>query len=643
MKIARFDEGRIGVVLGDDLVDVTDVLGIDPGEWPAVGANRLIRDFAQHADAIAEASESEPRVPLSSVTLRTPVPAASKVIAFPVNYHDHGREMQAGYRADVQGFFLKPPSSLSGAGEPVRLPVVPGREVHHESELAVVIGKRCHDIRREDWEEHVFGYACLLDMVVRGREERVFRKAFDTFCPVGPWITTKDEVGDPTDLDMKLWVRHADDSEELRQHANTRDLVLDIPGMVQMAAAVMTLEPGDIIATGTPAGVGPVDAGDTIRISIERLGHMSVPVVQGTSGRTEVFANPYTTDIVKQPLVSEEKARMTAPDRGPDLDSVTSLDQLYGIFEELSMEGGWHRPAGPALWPEPRKTLLPHVWHYAEIKGVLDVAGRLVDHTHADRRNVTLTNPAEGNVYPTVRTMVAAYQMIKPGENALAHHHTPAALRIILEGEGTYTVVEGDRVEMRPGDVLLTPSWTWHEHSAADDADDCYWVDILDVPLVHLLEPMFFEKYPDGLQADPRDVEESPIAFRWTESVARLTAQTEAPADGMAEREIELTDPRGRPGDADHRAARAAVLGRVRLADDAHHRELALHRPGGQRRGARRRRDPALGARRHHRRPRLAAVLLHRPRGRLPGPGQRRAGVRRARPAAHREALRRVR
>jgi len=310
MKLARFDEGRLGVVVGEDaaeIVDVTEVLGVDPAEWPPVGPNRLIRDFAEHAEALAQAAASGFRIPLASVILRTPVPAASKVIAYPVNYHDHGREMQAGYRADVQGFFLKPPSALSGADEPVELPVVPGREVHHESELAIVIGRRCHNIAREEWAEYVFGYACLLDMVVRGREERVFRKAFDTFCPVGPWITTADEVGDPTDLDMRLWVEHADGTTELRQHANTRDLVLDIPGMVQMAAAVMTLEPGDIIATGTPAGVGPVVDGDTIRITIERLGQMRVPVVQGTSGRTEVFATPYTTDIVKQPLVSEEK------------------------------------------------------------------------------------------------------------------------------------------------------------------------------------------------------------------------------------------------------------------------------------------------------------------------------------------------
>jgi 2-keto-4-pentenoate hydratase/2-oxohepta-3-ene-1,7-dioic acid hydratase in catechol pathway len=295
MRIARFDDDRIGVVVGEGIVDVTDALEPSAGEWPPVGMNRLIRDFAVVRPTLAQAAERGLARPLSEVTLRTPVPWPNKVIAFPVNYHDHGREMQAQYRADVQGFFLKPPSSLSGAGEPVVLPALTGREVHHESELAIIIGAGGRDIPRADWQAHVFGYACLLDMVVRGREERVFRKAYDTFCPVGPWITTADEVGDPTQLGMRLWV-----GDELRQDANTRDLVLDIPGMVEMASAVMTLHPGDIIATGTPAGVGPVTDGDTIRISIERVGVMSVDVVQGTNGRTEVFARPYDPPIVKQ-------------------------------------------------------------------------------------------------------------------------------------------------------------------------------------------------------------------------------------------------------------------------------------------------------------------------------------------------------
>lgn len=102
-------------------------------------------------------------------------------------------------------------------------------------------------------------------------------------------------MGDPTQLDMKLWV-----NGELKQHANTRDLVLDIPGMIEMASAVMTLYPGDIIATGTPAGVGPVQAGDTIRICIENVGDMSVRVEQGQGGRTQVFDTPYVPDIKKQ-------------------------------------------------------------------------------------------------------------------------------------------------------------------------------------------------------------------------------------------------------------------------------------------------------------------------------------------------------
>jgi len=296
MKIARFNEGRIGIVVDDaHLVDITDLIGADVAAWPPVAATRLIAEFSARRPQITQALPTLPRLPLAGLVLRTPVPWPNKVIAYPVNYHDHGREMQAGYRADHQGFFLKPCSSLSGAGEPIELPHVPGREVHHEAELAIVIGRQCRGIRREDWQDHVFGYACLLDMVVRGKEERVFRKAFDTFCPVGPWIVTADEVGDPTALQMQLWV-----NGQLRQQANTRDLVLDIPGMVQMAAAVMTLYPGDIIATGTPAGVGPVVGGDTVRIRIERVGEMQVPVVQGSGGATPVFEAPYVPQIIKQ-------------------------------------------------------------------------------------------------------------------------------------------------------------------------------------------------------------------------------------------------------------------------------------------------------------------------------------------------------
>jgi len=217
-----------------------------------------------------------------------------------------------------------------------------------------------------------------------------------------------------------------------------------------------------------------------------------------------------------------------------------NLDTLYEAIDGLSLEGGWHRKT-PSLWPEPRKNFLPYIWHYADVKPILEAAGHLVDHRMADRRNLTMTNPVPGNLYATARTMVAAYQSIKPGECADSHRHTPNALRIILEGRGSYTTVNGTRVEMRPGDVLLTPSMNWHAHESVGP-DECFWVDVLDVPLVHLLEPMFFERHPNKLETDIHNVDECGLALRWEESLRRLDHATPI-QDGVAEREVELGSP----------------------------------------------------------------------------------------------------
>src|SRR5579871_1613105 len=287
MKIARFDGGRIGVLEGAGIIDVTEATGADPGEWPPVAMNRLIAEFPGYRGRLARAMAGN-AVPLSSVRLLTPIPWPNKVIAYPVNYHSHGVEMGSSYRANNQGFFLKPPSALSGPADPIVLPVNSGRRIDHECELAVIVGKEGRDIPREAWREYVFGYSCLIDAVIRGKEERVTRKGFDTFCPVGPWIVTEDEIGDAAhSLQGRLWV-----NGELRQDANTRDLILDIPGMIEMASSVMTLFPGDIIATGTPAGVGPMRAGDRVRIEFERVGAMELDVVQGTTGAHSIFAQP---------------------------------------------------------------------------------------------------------------------------------------------------------------------------------------------------------------------------------------------------------------------------------------------------------------------------------------------------------------
>jgi 2-keto-4-pentenoate hydratase/2-oxohepta-3-ene-1,7-dioic acid hydratase in catechol pathway len=285
MRLARFDNDRIGVVRGDNIFDVTEVAGARPGEWPPVAMTRLIAQFSEYRQKMMRAI-SGPGIPLRSVKLLTPVPWPNKIIAYPVNYHEHGVEMGSSYRANNQGFFLKPPSALSGPSDPIVLPVNANRRIDHECELAIIIGRQGRDIRRHDWREYVFGYSCLIDAVIRGKEERVARKAFDTFCPVGPWLVTEDEIGDAVHkLQGRLWV-----NGEIRQDANTRNLVLDIPGMIEMASSVMTLYPGDIIATGTPSGVGPMRPGDRVKIEFERIGAMELDVIQGTTGSNSIFA-----------------------------------------------------------------------------------------------------------------------------------------------------------------------------------------------------------------------------------------------------------------------------------------------------------------------------------------------------------------
>ncbi|WP_028205134.1 fumarylacetoacetate hydrolase family protein [Paraburkholderia nodosa] len=290
MKLASFDGGRIGLVNGDDIIDITGEVNVTPGAWPPVGMLHVIERFPSLKARLAALAENAPRKPLERVHLETPIAWPNKVIAFPANYHAHVEEMKRGtglispFKADGQGFFLKANSSLSGPAEPIVLPNIPERQIHHECELAVIIGKGGRQITREQALEHVFGYACLIDVVVRGKEERVMRKSYDTFCPVGPWIVTADEVPDHTAIDLRLTV-----NGELRQQASTRDLIVDIPEMIRMASAVMTLHPGDIIASGTPAGVGPITGGDKVVIEIAHVGSMTLDVIQGENGGHPVW------------------------------------------------------------------------------------------------------------------------------------------------------------------------------------------------------------------------------------------------------------------------------------------------------------------------------------------------------------------
>ncbi len=170
------------------------------------------------------------------------------------------------------GFFPKAPSSIIGLGEAIRLPFA-DRRTDHEAELAVVMGRTTRSVSEQDALDYVFGYTCLLDITVRGKEDRGLRKSFDTFTPIGPWVTTRDEVPDPNDLALECRI-----NGEVRQKDTTRSMTMPVRPLIAWISSVMTLLPGDVIATGTPAGVGPLQPGDRIEVTIERLGTLAVTV-----------------------------------------------------------------------------------------------------------------------------------------------------------------------------------------------------------------------------------------------------------------------------------------------------------------------------------------------------------------------------
>jgi gentisate 1,2-dioxygenase len=222
---------------------------------------------------------------------------------------------------------------------------------------------------------------------------------------------------------------------------------------------------------------------------------------------------------------------MQAPTR-EDLARSGTLEELYNKIAQIGIAPGWNKKVA-SLWPSPKKNFAPAHWSYEQARGALDAAGRLINTELAERRNLILYNPVSDASYGTVRTMVSAYQMILPGEWARAHRHTPNALRLIVDAEpGVYTDVNGVKLAMEPGDVLLTPNWSSHGHGN-DSRASAYWLDFLDVPLVQLLEPMFFEpaedEGADKVAANAPPTTESPFVFPLRETLKRLDAATPDP------------------------------------------------------------------------------------------------------------------
>jgi gentisate 1,2-dioxygenase len=201
--------------------------------------------------------------------------------------------------------------------------------------------------------------------------------------------------------------------------------------------------------------------------------------------------------------------------------AIGSLEELKSTFAPLSMMAGWNKVT-PSLWPARPSDFKPYAWSWDIARAGLDVAGGLISTDLADRRNLFMVNPLEGNYYATLRTLVSAYQMILPGERARSHRHSPNALRLILDvADNVYTTVDGVRIDMEPGDVVLTPGMTYHGHGN-EGAKPGYWIDFLDVPLVHQLEPMEFEHWPGGYQEIERTTRDSPYVFTLASTAAAL-------------------------------------------------------------------------------------------------------------------------
>ena len=259
---------RLGVVEGDAIVDVTrNVRG--PGGEDCVSPMRALLTRPGPLVENVGSLDGE-RIPLASARLAPVVPDPPKIIAAPVNYRDHQAEMQEDFHIDALGVFLKATSSVLPSGGTVRLPYS-DRRFDQEGELALVIGQIASHVAVENALDYVAGYTMLLDMTMRGGEDRSTRKSFDTFTPVGPYLVTPDETGPPEDMRLRTWV-----NDDLRQDADVSDLIWDVPRLIAYTSSVMTLRPGDILTTGTPAGIGQIFDGDRIAVEISNLGRLEV-------------------------------------------------------------------------------------------------------------------------------------------------------------------------------------------------------------------------------------------------------------------------------------------------------------------------------------------------------------------------------
>ncbi len=282
MRLCRFGDGALGLVDGANVRDVTSALDVLPSHrHPFPSHDVLIANLESVVERVRAISAGAPVRPLADVTLLSPVANPGKILCAPVNYQKHLDEVRedAQLHHDNQvapihkaGLFLKATSSLVGPGAGIALRKLDRRN-DHEVELAVVIGKQGNNIARRDALDHVAGYAIGLDITIRGPEERSLRKSPDSYAVLGPWLVTPDEIPNPGNLDLRISV-----NGEERQSSNTKYLILGVAELIEYASSFYTLFPGDVMITGTPEGVSPIQPGDVISAYVEHIGTMEVRV-----------------------------------------------------------------------------------------------------------------------------------------------------------------------------------------------------------------------------------------------------------------------------------------------------------------------------------------------------------------------------
>lgn len=274
MKILFFDDFKLGVLNGETVVDVSDIVADIPRTGPHNLISGLIERFEDYRVKLEDAAANGSGTPVSEVRIRPPLPAPRTIDCMAVNYMEDGTLTEP---KPINGFH-KSPSAIIGPGDTMVLQDIPAAVFEGEAEMALVIGKQATNVSQADALDHVFGYVNFIDGSARGLlppNNTFFQmKSRDTFAPIGPYIATKDEIADPQNMDIKLWV-----NGELKQDFNTDDMAHKIPRCIEWASSIHTLMPGDILATGTNhGGLNAFMDGDRVELECEGLGKLQINI-----------------------------------------------------------------------------------------------------------------------------------------------------------------------------------------------------------------------------------------------------------------------------------------------------------------------------------------------------------------------------